>query len=121
MPEPLPSGSPISAEVHANLRAIARLLREPHRLAPPTQHELALVVEELETALEAGTVPEAEMAHLRDSTAHLAEALRHHHDEGLLAAARGRMHQAVAAAEAQSPFAFGIARRMLDALANLGI
>jgi hypothetical protein len=116
-----PSPSPLSTEVHANLRAAALLLREPHRLGADARQALAEVVGELEHALEAGTVPPEEMAHLRDSTAHLVQALRQRHDEGLFASARDRLNQTVATAEAQAPVAVGFTRRLLDALANIGI
>jgi hypothetical protein len=121
MTEPSPFTLPVSAEVHTNLRATARLLREPHRLSPEARQALAEVVGELEHALEAGTVPPEEMAHLRDSTAHLVEALRQQHDMGLFASARNRLSESIVAAEAQAPFTVGFTRRLLDALANIGI
>ncbi|HXG08587.1 MAG TPA: DUF4404 family protein [Gemmataceae bacterium] len=111
----------VSAEVHANLRLAAQLLRQPHHLGPEVQESLAEVVAELEHALESGTLSAEEMTHLHDSTAHLVEALRQHRDAGLLAAARDRLTRTYAAAEAQAPFAAGITRRLLDALASIGI
>jgi hypothetical protein len=113
--------STIATEVLANLRLIAELLRKPQQLGPEAQESLAGVVAELEQALESGTVTAAEMSHLRESTAALVHALRQPRDEGLLATARERLTGTVAAAEAQAPFAAGVARRLLDALANIGI
>ena len=41
--------------------------------------------------------------------------------EGVLAAARHRLEEAVVAAEARAPTVAGVARRLLDALSSLGI
>ena len=118
MSEPHPL--PLSSEVHANLRQAARLLREPHQLGPEVRQALAEVIGDLEHALEAGTVPAEEMTHLRDATTQLVAALRQP-QAGPLAAARDRLGQTIAAAEAQAPFTVGVARRLLDARANIGI
>ena len=66
-------------------------------------------------------VSAAEAAHLSESTARLIEGLHGRHDEGVLAAARDRLEGAVVGAEARAPVVAGVARRLLEALANLGI
>jgi hypothetical protein len=120
MAESTPS-SPVAEEVRANLVQIVQLLREPLPLGEEARRSLAEVVAELERALEAGHVPPAEMDHLKDSTTHVLEALRQHPDTGVLPAVRDRLTETFAAAEAQAPFAAGVARRLLEALSNIGI
>ena len=115
MSEPQPSDSV------AKFHAVAQLLREAHHLGPEAQRELADLLDELGAALASDAVPPAEKAHLADSAAHLVRALHQQHDEGLWGRARHRLEQAIVAAEAQAPVAAGVARRLVDALANLGI
>src|SRR5262245_9942209 len=121
MAELPPSGAAAVPEVQARLQDVARRLRQPGSLDLATQGALAELVEELSTALAAGNVPPAELSHLADSTAHLAEALHHPQTQGLLGKARDRRELAVTNAEALAPTAVGLARRLLVALANIGI
>ncbi len=112
---------PARPEVEASLHAVGELLREAHHLGPEAQQTLAQLVDELGSALGSGTLSSAELAHLRDSTARLVEALHRRHDEGVVAAARDRLEEAVVSAESNAPVVAGVARRLLDALASLGI
>jgi hypothetical protein len=117
-----PSSNPPSVtEVQERLHEVARLLRESRSLDPQSQRVLAELVDELSTTLQAGAVPPAEVAHLAESTAHLAESLHHQHDTGVLGKARERLEGAVLQAEVHAPVAVGLARRVLDMLANIGI
>jgi hypothetical protein len=116
-PEPTPSVQ----EVEARLHEVAKLLRKSRSLDAEAKSVLAELVDELSTALAAGNVPPAEVARLAESTVHLAESLQHPHDKGLLGNARDRLEGAVIDAEAHAPVAVGLARRFLDALANIGI
>jgi hypothetical protein len=97
------------------------MLRHSGSLEPESKQALAALVEELSKALEKATVPPVEVAHLAESTAHLAEALHHERDRGLLEKARDRLERAVSNAEAYVPLPVGLARQLLDVLANLGI
>lgn len=110
-----------AAQIRTKLHEVAQLIRETRHLEPQGQRALADLVEELSKALELATIPSAETAHLADSVGHLAQALQVRHETGLLAAARERLEQAAVRAEAQAPLATGLARRLLEALANLGI
>jgi len=110
-----------SSEVRTRLHAIAERLKEAHHLGPEARRELAELVDELGKALEASAAPSAETAHLTESAAHLLQALHEPHDASLLASAKQRLDQAVFDTEAHAPFVAGIARRLLEALANLGI
>jgi hypothetical protein len=121
MPEPVSSGSQTASQIRACLHDLAEVLREAHHLEPEAQQALADLVDELQAALEPTAVPPAELAHLAESAAHLARALRQRHDAGLLAAARERLEQAAVRAETAAPLATGLARRFMETLANLGI
>ncbi|HYT94608.1 MAG TPA: DUF4404 family protein [Gemmataceae bacterium] len=121
MAEQLPSKASIPPEVQASLVMIGRLLREAHHLGPEAQQTLAGLMDELGRALSSSQASSEELAHLTESTAKLVEAVHQQHDEGVLAAARDRLEEAVIAAEARAPVVAGVARRLLDALSNLGI
>jgi hypothetical protein len=117
MPEQ-PQGLP---DVQASLHAIARILREAHHLGPDARQALAEFVDELGRDLERGAVPPTETAHLAAGTAHLLQALHPRPNPGVLVGARERLEQAILNAETKAPFAAGLAQRLLDALANVGI
>jgi len=121
MPENPVPGTPSVPEIQARLHAVAQQLQRSHSLDPASRRALGELVQELSTAIQSAQVPPAEMAHLAESTARLAESLHHKHDQGLLSQARDRFEQAVIGAEAQAPFVTGLARRLLETLANLGI
>ncbi len=121
MPDTPQSNTPSVPEVQARLHEVAKLLRQSSSLDTASQRALSELVSELGKSLAGAQLPAEEVAHLADSTAHLAEALHHEHDRGLLGKARDRLEGAVINAEAHAPNAVGLARRFLDALANLGI
>jgi hypothetical protein len=107
--------------VQSSLHIIAEILRDPHPLTLEARLALAALMEELGALLSAPNVPPEAYAHLAESTAMLAQAAHRRADEGLLAAARDRVEQAILGVESQSPLLAGVARRLLDALANIGI
>ncbi len=121
MSEPAPSGSPIPLSVQASLHTVAEVLRDPHPLSPEAREALAALVDELGNLLTAPGAPPQAVAHLAESTAHLVQAAHRRADEGLMAAARDRVEQAILGVEVQAPLAAGIARRVLDALSGIGI
>jgi hypothetical protein len=116
---PEPSGPSVS-EIRTRLRAVAGMLRESRTIDPESQRILAELVDELSAALQSSSVPPGEVAHIAESTAHLADSLHQQHDQGVLASARDRLEEAVLNAESRSTIV-GLARRLLDALANIGI
>jgi hypothetical protein len=121
MTEQPPSEMPASAGVQATLHTIAEILRDPRPLTHEMRTVLADLVDELGRVLTAATVPPAEVAHLAESTAQLARAVHRREAPGLLAAARDRVEGALLAAESKTPFIAGLARRLLDTLADIGI
>jgi hypothetical protein len=115
MPEQAPSG------VQASLHTIAEILRDPRPLSHDVREVLAALLDELGQVLATTAVPPAEVAHLAESTAVLARAVHRQEAPGLLAKARERLDAAIVAAESHSPLMAGLAHRLLDALANIGI
>ena len=121
MPQQPSPDLPADANLEAKLQSIAQLLRQADHLSPEAHKALAEIVEELGKALHSATVSSEETKSLADSTAHLVRALHQRQNQGLLAAARDRMKQAITHIEYQAPFAAQIAGRLLDTLASFGI
>jgi len=121
MPDNPVPGTPSVPEIQARLHAVAQLLREPRPLDSSARQALAELVDELSAALRSAQVPPAEVAQLAEATAQLAESLRQPHDRRRAETVRGRFEEAVLEAEVRHPYTAGLAQRLLDALANLGI
>jgi hypothetical protein len=109
------------AEVRTHLHTIAELLHAKPRLGPREQGILAELVDELSQALEKQASSPEELARLARTTAELVTAIQHERDAGLLGKARDRLDAAIVAVESEAPVLAGIARRLIAALANLGI
>jgi hypothetical protein len=120
MPEPS-RPEPSSPDVQKRLQELAGLLRTATHLEPDAQRELADLVEELAKVLASSPTPAPEAAHLAESAAHMAGALQQQKESGLLRTARHRLEEATVRAQAKAPLATGIVRRLLAALADLGI
>jgi hypothetical protein len=104
-----------------DLHELAQRLREAGALGPEAQRAVADLLDDLAKAIPPAVGDTAETTHLAESATHLAEALRLRHRTTALPAARERFENAIARAEAKAPLASGIARQIIDALANLGI
>jgi hypothetical protein len=120
MTEPAPPTPDDVAAVRAKLQQVVPLLRERRSLDPEVRQTLADLLDELIRVMDPNA-PAAETALLAESSAHLVQALHREHHPGLLAAAKERFEEAAARAEAEAPVATGLARRLIDTLANLGI
>lgn len=120
MAKQLPIEPEKSAEIRAQLKECAELLREARHLDEAAQRALADLVAELSAALDPATGSE-HVAQLAESSAQLVHALHAQHDAGLIASARERLEQAAARAETEAPVATGVARQLIDALASIGI
>jgi hypothetical protein len=118
-PETEPQTAPTAA-VRARLQEIVPRLRSARHIDPAVQRALADLVDELVRVMDPNA-PAAEAAHLAESSAHLVQALDRKHHAGLIAAARDRLEAAATRAETEAPVATGLARRLIDTLANLGI
>jgi hypothetical protein len=121
MSEQPPTGPAAPSAVPDRLRQVARLLREAHHLGPEAQQSLAALAEELANALGSSGVPSAEEVQLGQLAGQLIQALQQKGETAPTDATRHRLQEAIAAAEARAPFAAGLARQLLDALANIGI
>lgn len=120
MSELSPTTPPPGHPVRQQLQELAGLLRGARHLSPQVQQELADLLDELAVELEAAP-PSAQADHLAMSAAHVAQELHDRGDEGPLGAAKQRLNEAAARAEAKAPVATGLARRLIDVLADLGI
>jgi hypothetical protein len=109
------------SETRARLHALSERLREAKHIEPAAQQELAQLVDELGAVLDSGSVPSAELAHLTDSAARLLQGLEQQHGSQQLLSARERLEVAILNAESRAPRAADIARRLVEALAGLGI
>jgi hypothetical protein len=121
MPEPLPPESSASSGVRASLHVIAEILRDPHPISHEVREVLAAFVDELGETLTSSTAPPAEVAHLADSAVQLVRAVNRKEAPGILASARDRLDAAILAAQTKNPLTAGLVRRLLDALADIGI
>ena len=121
MSEQLPFNLNAGPPVPQSLHELALMLRSARHLEPETRQELADLMDELAKAMAPPIGGAADLAHLRASAAHLAQVLHQPPEPGLLAAAKERLQDAVLRAEADAPLATGLARRIIEALANLGI
>jgi len=121
MSDQLEPRGPSTQAVRTRIHEVAQTLRGSRSLSPEVQVALAELLDELSAMLKEPNAPPAEVAHLAESAAHLAQTLHDHRDEGLVAKARERLGMAMFQAEAHAPTAVGLARQVIDALANVGI
>ena len=115
-----PPVRPAAEPARASLHELAQLLRAAHHLDPGAQRDLADLMDEMAEAI-GPAAPSAQVDHLAESSAHLVHVLHDRQDAGRLAAAKNRLADAAARAEAKAPVATGVALRLIDTLAGLGI
>ena len=118
MSDPQP---PAISNLETSIHNLARIVRDARHIDPDAQKALADLVDVLSNSLHAGPLPAEETARLAESAAHLASALHQRHEATVLAQARDRFQDAVALAQVRVPVITGVARRLLDVLADLGI
>jgi Domain of unknown function (DUF4404) len=110
-----------TAAVQDQLRAVAKILHEAGRLNPKAKELLAELVEELGRSLDAGAVPTQDLAHLTECAGQLVQVAKQTEETGALRAARNRLDNAIIRIDAEFPTIAGIARRLTETLADLGI
>lgn len=120
MTDPSPSAVPSGEAEQVSLAELARLLRHVDHLEPEARRQLADLVEELDSALH-GNKSEESAQHLAESVRQLAQALQTQHPENPITHAREQLEATVARTAAEVPVASGVARRLIDILADLGI
>jgi hypothetical protein len=121
MPEQEPQVPPSSEDRAASLHAVARALRETPHLGRQARQALADFLDALNDPETTAAASPADMNHLTSRATQLLTALRHQHDPGVLTAARDGLEEAVLRVEAEAPVTAGVFRRLLDALANIGL
>jgi hypothetical protein len=121
MAEQQPSPSADSSAVSAQLHEIAQLLRGTHHLGAEAQQALAQLADELGNLLDPALPPPPEAAPLVESTAHVVQALHGEQSSAPSPAARYRLQQLAAELDARAPRVAAFARRLLEALGNIGI
>lgn len=107
--------------VRSRLLEAAGMVRDSDTLDPTIRQSLFELLDELSRALESPEAPPAELARLAEGAAHLAESLHQGHSHSLLRTARDRLSSLLVQAETRAPTAVGMARRLMDGLADLGI
>ena len=120
MPEQPPKVEEPDPAVVDHIEELARRLREAKHLDPQARTEVADLLRNLVEALDQPE-PSPQANELAQSTAELVKAVKDRHDPGLIEAARDRLEEAVARAEAKAPVATDIVLQLIDVLAGLGI
>jgi hypothetical protein len=121
MPEQEPQIPPSSEDRAANLHAVARALRETPHLGREARQALADFLDALDDPETTAAASPADMNRLTNRATKLLNALRHQHDVGVLTAARDGLEEAIIRVESEAPVTAGAFRRLLDALANIGL
>ena len=115
------AATPSPEDRAASLHAVARALRGARHLGPEARQALAEFLDALGDPETTAAASPADMNRLTERATHLLQALQHQHDPGVLEAARDRLEEAVLRAESEAPVTAGAFRRLLDALANIGL
>jgi len=108
-------------QIQARLRELAQTLREAKHLDPDTQRELAELADELATSGDFSKASSTEVAQLLDTSARVIGTLHQSPQTPVPATLRQRLAEAIYATEARAPVLAGVAHRLLDVLADLGI
>jgi hypothetical protein len=104
----------------SDIEELARRLGGVEHLDPTSRAKLAGLLRDLAAELDRGE-PSPQGEHLAETAAQLVRAVQDRHEPGLIEAARERLEQAVARAEAKAPVATDLVLQLIDTLAHLGI
>jgi hypothetical protein len=115
-----PPSTPPNHSARARLEELAEALRASGKMRPEARKALADLVAELAATIDPAA-PSAHAEHVAETAASLVRALHQKRDEGVVTAARDRLDEAVERAEVRAPLAVGVARRLIETLAGLGI
>ncbi|MGE3820726.1 MAG: DUF4404 family protein [Isosphaeraceae bacterium] len=118
---PGPANPGTDAEtLRARIEECVRLLKATRHLDPEAQKALAELLREMAQDLHPDDDPE-HAGHLVASSAALIQALHDQQDAGFIASARTRLEEATVRAQAEAPVVTGFVRRLIDALAGIGV
>jgi Domain of unknown function (DUF4404) len=120
MPDKPPTDKKPVPPIVGDIADLARRLRGAEHLEPEIRARAADLLDGLASDLQQAG-PSAQKEQVAESAAQLVRAVQEEHEPGLIEAARERVEQAVAAAEAKAPVATDLVLRLIDVLAGLGI
>ena len=120
MPEEPSTGETPDLSVGRDFEELARRLGAVEHLEPEARATLAGLLRKLAAELDQAEASVQEK-HLAESTAQLVRAVKDQHEPGLVEAARERLEEAVARAEANAPVATDLVLQLINVLARLGI
>jgi hypothetical protein len=120
MPEQPSTDETPDRSVGTDIEELARRLGGVEHLEPEARATLAGLLRKLAAELDQAE-PSAHKEHLAESTAQLVRAVKDQHEPGLVEAARERLEEAVARAEANAPVATDLVLQLIGVLARLGI
>jgi hypothetical protein len=120
MPETTSDAGKPDLPIAGDIEELARRLRAAEHLEPKARAEVAELLRNLAAELDRSE-PSADEQHLAESTAQLVRAVEDQHDSSLIEAARERVEEAVARAEAIAPVSTDLVLQLIDVLASLGI
>jgi hypothetical protein len=106
--------------IGSDIEELARRLGGFEHLEPEARTTLAGLLRKLAAELERAE-PSAQKEQLAESAAQLVRAVKDQHEPGLVAAARERLEETVARAEAKAPVATDLVLQLINLLADLGI
>jgi hypothetical protein len=120
VPEQSLKGETPDPSIVSDIEELARRLGGFEHLEPEARATLAVRLRQLASELDHAE-PSAHKEQLAESAAQLVRAVKDQHEPGLVAAARGRLDEAVARAEAKAPVATDVVLQLINILAQLGI
>jgi hypothetical protein len=120
VPEQPSTGDTPESSTGSDIEELARRLGGVEHLDPKSRATLAGLLRKLAAELDEAE-PSAQKEDLAESAAQLVRAVQDQHEPGLIEAARERLEEAVARAEAKAPVATDLVLQLIDTLAHLGI
>jgi Domain of unknown function (DUF4404) len=120
VPEQPSKGETSDPSARTDIEELARRLGGVEHLEPEARTTLAGLLRKLAAELDQAE-PSAQKEQLAESAAQLVRAVKDQHEPGLVEAARERLEEAVARAEAKAPVATDLVIQLVDVLARLGI
>jgi hypothetical protein len=120
VPDQSLKGETPDPSIGSDIEELARRLGGFEHLEPEARARLAGLLRKLAAELDHAETS-AQKEQLAESAAQLVRAVKDQHEPGLVAAARERLEEAVARAEAKAPVATDLILQLINILAQLGI
>ena len=120
MPEQPSKAETPDPSIGSDIEELARRLGGVKHLEPEARATLADLLRKLAAELDQAE-PSAHKEQLAESAAQLVRAVKDQHEPRVVEAARERLEEAVARAEAKAPVATDLVLQLINLLADLGI